>query len=63
VTDWRQQLVEGRVDLPRVGEVVATGLSHPPYTLLDACGNEVEPVGAYLRDLALSDVSILGSSD
>jgi hypothetical protein len=55
----RQLLVEGRVDPPRVGEVVGTTIQHPPCAVLDAAGNEVESAAAYPRDLALSDVSPL----
>jgi hypothetical protein len=57
--EQRRQLMEGRVDPPRVGEVIGTALEHPPWEVVDADGNQVEPVLAYLRDLALSDVSTL----
>ncbi|MEU9368337.1 hypothetical protein AB0D71_27415 [Streptomyces avermitilis] len=33
--------------------------AHPPYAMLDAAGAEVEPVTAFLRDLALGDSSPL----
>jgi hypothetical protein len=57
--DTRLQLMEGRVDLSRAGEVVTGVTSLPPFIVLDAHGVEIEPITAYLRDLALSDVSPL----
>ena len=48
-----------RVDPPRIGEVVATDLNHPPCGMLDHEGREVEPVRVFLRDLSPSDVSVL----
>ncbi|WP_329474942.1 site-specific integrase [Kribbella sp. NBC_01484] len=51
--------MEGRVDPPRIGEVVATDLNHPPYVVFDRDGREVEPASVFLRDLSLSDVSVL----
>ena len=57
--DLRRELMEGRAQLPRVGYVVATGEAHPPYLVLNGYGAAIEPVTAYLRDLALSDSSPL----
>lgn len=52
-------MLEGRVDLPRVGEVRATDCESLPFLLVDAAGREVEPVSRFLRDLRLSDRSAL----
>ncbi|MEU7863924.1 site-specific integrase [Nonomuraea sp. NPDC049141] len=57
--DVRTALLEGRMDLPRVGEVRAGGRSSLPYLVVDAREAEVEPISKYLRDLALSDASPL----
>jgi hypothetical protein len=57
--DLRHELREGRAQLPLVGSVVETGEAHPPYVVLDGHGRAIEPVAAYLRDLALSDSSPL----
>ncbi|MFF7415790.1 tyrosine-type recombinase/integrase, partial [Streptomyces lydicus] len=57
--DLRHELMEGRAELPRVGAVEATVEAHPPYLVFDGLGAEIEPVTAYLRDLALSDSSPL----
>ena len=53
------QLMEGRLGLPRVGEVRATDMESLPFLVLDAVGCEVEPVSRFLRDLMLSDRSAL----
>lgn len=53
----RQELVEGRVGLPKSGSVVEGRSSVPPWVLLDVDGEDVEPVTSYLRDLTLSDCS------
>lgn len=54
----RDRLVQGGVEVPRVGSVVAgSGRRVPPFVVLDGDGVEVEPVDGYLRDLALSDMS------
>lgn len=47
--------MEGRVDLNRLGSVVAVQTRFPPYVVVDRDGVEVEPVTQYLRDLALGD--------
>lgn len=57
--DLRQELMEGRAQLPCVGSVVMTDSAHPPYLVLNGLGTEVEPITPYLRDLALSDSSPL----
>lgn len=57
--DVRDELMEGRRAIPRLGRVVEVNRTHPPYAMLDAAGAEVEPVTAYLRDLALGDSSPL----
>ncbi|WEH18490.1 site-specific integrase [Streptomyces sp. VNUA24] len=53
------ELMEGRGAIPRLGRVVEVNRAHPPYAMLDAAGAEVEPVTAFLRDLALGDSSPL----
>lgn len=50
---------EGKSELPRVGRVVRAGGLLPPYVVLGGDGSEIEPVTEYLKDLALSDVSVL----
>jgi hypothetical protein len=57
--DLRHELMEGRADVPRVGAVVPARRVHPPYIVLNGCDDEIEPVTAYLRDLALHDSSPL----
>ncbi|NYV73270.1 site-specific integrase [Streptomyces sp. UH6] len=57
--DLRVELMEGRHGIPWLGQVVDTDRVHPPYVMLDATGAEVEPVNAFLRDLALGDCSAL----
>lgn len=51
------ELLEGRVRLPQIGEVVAGSSRVLPWFVVDAAGREVEPVANYLRDLTLGDVS------
>lgn len=55
IQDLRTELIEGRAEIPRIGLVAASGWKHPPYIVLDGCGRALEPVGQYLRDLALGD--------
>jgi integrase len=55
----RQELVEGRAELPEWGSVVEGRSAVPPWLLLDEDGCEVEPVTSFLRDLTLSDCSLL----
>ncbi|WP_224275852.1 hypothetical protein [Streptomyces sp. LS1784] len=57
--DPRHELMEGRSQLPCVSAVLEIGEAHPPYVLLNGLAAEVEPVTAYLRDLAPSDSSPL----
>jgi Domain of unknown function (DUF4913)/TraM recognition site of TraD and TraG len=57
--DLRHELMEGRAQLPTVGAVLEREDAHPPYIVIDGLGRELEPVTAYLRDLALSDCSPL----
>ena len=57
--DVRAALPEGRVDLPRAGEVQAGDRPSLPYLVVDGTGDEVEPISRYLRDLALGDASPL----
>jgi hypothetical protein len=51
--------MHGRVELPRVGEVVAADGRFPPFVVVGADGGEIEPSVRYLRDLALGDASPL----
>ncbi|MFD7621476.1 tyrosine-type recombinase/integrase [Streptomyces sp. NPDC059802] len=53
----RNQLMEGRAVLPRVGSVVQLETQHPAYAVLDPAGSPVKSVTPYLRDLALNDNS------
>jgi len=57
--ELRQQLLHGRVDLARVGEVVAARGRFPPFVVVGADGAEVGAAVRFLRDLALGDVSPL----
>jgi integrase len=61
MSDLRRRLMEGRVDLERVGAVTAAEGTFPPFVVIDPMGHEVEAVTRYLRDLALSDMSPLTS--
>jgi hypothetical protein len=55
--DLRHEPMEGRADIPRVGAVFPARGVHPPYIVVNAYDDEIEPVTAYLRDLALNDSS------
>ncbi|GAA1590607.1 site-specific integrase [Streptomyces globosus] len=57
--ELRHELMEGRAELPRVGAVFPARGVHPPYVVVNAYDDEVEPVTTYLRDLALNDCSDL----
>jgi integrase len=57
--DVRAALLEGRVDLPRSGEVRVGDRPSLPYLVVDGGGTEIEPISRYLRDLALGDASPL----
>jgi hypothetical protein len=57
--DLRSKLIEGRCALPKVGSLVPSDRQHPPVVVLDAQGDEVEPIVEYLRDLAIGDCSPL----
>jgi integrase len=58
VEELRRRLLEGRIALPRLGEVRRRD-GAMPYVVVDAEGEEVEPVSAFLLDLTLSDASPL----
>jgi integrase len=58
VEEIRRALLEGRVELPRAGEVRA-GEGVLALVVVDVDGCEIEPFSAFLRDLALSDASPL----
>ncbi|MBF6270910.1 site-specific integrase [Nocardia farcinica] len=53
--DIRQQLMQGRVTVPRAGSVVSTDRAHPPFVVLDRADVEIVVVTEYLAELALSD--------
>lgn len=57
VSELRDALLEGRVEIPQVGAVVAGRGQVPPFIVVDAASRPVEPALRFLRDLALSDVS------
>jgi hypothetical protein len=59
VEDVRRALMEGRCPVPGVGSVAAGRAADLPFVVMDADEREVEPVSAYLRDLALGDASRL----
>ncbi|MEU2834982.1 hypothetical protein ABZ667_41215 [Streptomyces lavendulae] len=54
-----RDLMDGRGQLPSVGEVVKGSRPSLPWFVVDAAGREIEPVSRYLRDLALGDASAL----
>lgn len=56
-SELRDALLEGRVEIPQVGAVVAGPGQVPPFVVVDAAGRPVDPALRFLRDLALSDVS------
>lgn len=49
--------MEGRVALPTVGAVVAGPGELFPWLVRDDAGQEIVPIGNYLRDLMLGDAS------
>ncbi|MFJ2131422.1 tyrosine-type recombinase/integrase [Streptomyces sp. NPDC087845] len=53
----RNELMEGRTLLPRIGSVVELETQHPPYAVLGPDSEPVVSVVPYLRDLALNDNS------
>ncbi|MGV9679215.1 tyrosine-type recombinase/integrase [Nocardia sp. NPDC003482] len=53
--DIRQQLMQGRVTVPRTGSVVPAARAHPPFVVLDHAEVEIVAVTEYLAELALSD--------
>lgn len=55
--ELQQDLVSGAVRLPQVGSVIRTAEAAPCYAVMDGEGDVIPAVAAYLRDLALSDVS------
>ncbi len=55
--DLHRELIEGRLDVPRIGSVVQLPRQHPPYAVADVDGALVSPVESYLKDLALGDNS------
>lgn len=57
--EMRRNLADGRVDLPLTGRVAPGESASLPWVLLGAGDCEVEPVSAFLRDLMLSDMSML----
>jgi len=59
VEDVRRALMKGRCSVPGVGSVAAGRAADLPFVVMDADEREVEPVSAYLRDLALGDASRL----
>jgi len=59
VDELRQELLDGQIELPRVGEVVAAEGRFPPFVVVGADGVEIESAVRFLRDLALGDASPL----
>jgi len=59
VEDVRRALMKGRCSVPGVGSVAVGRAADLPFVVMDADEREVEPVSAYLRDLALGDASRL----
>lgn len=59
VDEVRQALLDGGRQLPRIGVVRAGRTASLPFVVVDGCGEEVEPVSTFLRDLMLTDMSPL----
>ncbi|MFF3252715.1 tyrosine-type recombinase/integrase [Actinacidiphila glaucinigra] len=57
--DLRNELMEGRAELPRVGAVIPARRIHPPYLVVNGYDDEIGQATMYLRDLALNDCSPL----
>jgi integrase len=58
-TDVHTGLLEGRIKLPRLGEVRHGDRPSLPFLVVDAAGYEVQPISQFLRHLALGDRSPL----
>jgi len=58
-TDLHRELMEGRRTLPRAGGVAELPGRYPGHTVVDGAGEQVQPVTAFLKDLALGDSSPL----
>ena len=52
--DVRRALVEGRLELPSVGQVRAVRDGSLPYLVVDGNGEAIEPFSVFLRDLLLT---------
>jgi hypothetical protein len=59
MADVRAELMEGRAVLPGIGEVRGGDRASLPYLVVDAAGEEVEPISQFLRELTLSHRSAL----
>jgi hypothetical protein len=59
VEEMRRALLEGKVALPRIGEVRPGNAGSLPYVVVDDEGQEIAPFSAFLRDLVLTDASPL----
>lgn len=57
--ELRHELMEGRAELPRVGALLPARSVHPPFIVVNAYDDAIEPATAYLRDLSLNDCSPL----
>lgn len=55
----RDEVMAGRGQVPRIGEVVRRTGALVPWLLLGPADAEVEPVTAFVRDKVLSDASAL----
>ena len=59
MSELRQALMEGRASVPRLGSVEKSAGRFPPFVVVDGGGVEVAPVSGYVKELALSDMSVL----
>jgi integrase len=59
VVDVRQLLLEGRAELPRLGQVQASGDRWPPYIVVDGSDCPIGCFNDFLRELMLGDASPL----
>lgn len=58
-TSMREFIAAGRVDLPAFGEVREHSAGKLGWVLVDGAHVRIEPIGAFLRNLSMSDMSPL----
>lgn len=63
LAELRRTLMEGRLKLPRLGSVAATGREALPFELHDRAGEPVAVVLEWVRELLLSDSQVVRQRD